>query len=184
MKDSPSPLSDLVADAGLKPQSVEQRIARRLEVLRDWLSEGVPAGHSIPRSLKAARVWEDAELGIMPIASPNEFTTTHHQHGGMVRDIAGLLTALKKQFERPAKTSSTRSSGADATFDRKAFDAQLVAVISQWHAERDQRLHEKRRADAAEARSVMLLEDNSQKDVIIADLQRQLAARDGLRVVD
>ncbi len=184
MSDSQLPLSDLVADPALKRQSVEQRIERRLDVLRGWLSDGVPAGQSIPGSLKAVRVWEDTELGILPIVSPNEFTTTHHLHGGLVRDIGGLLTALKKRFDRPASSSSTRSSVPVATFDRKAFDRQLEAAVSQWHAERDQRLHEKRRADAAEARSVMLLEENAQKDSIIADLQHQLAARDGLRVVE
>lgn len=184
MKDPQSSLSDLVADATSKPQSVEQRIERRLEVLRSWHNDGVPADQAIPGSLKAVRVWEDAKLGIMPIASPNEFTTTHHLHGSTVRDIGGLLTALKKRFDRPAKSPSTRTSGAAAAFDRKAFDRQLQAAVSQWHSERDQKLNEKRRADAAEARSVMLLEEITHKDSIIADLQRQLAARDGLRVVD
>jgi len=184
MKGSRSLLSDLVADATLKPQSVEQRIERRLVVLRGWHNDGVPADQSIPGSLKAVRVWEDAELGIMPIASPNEFTTTHPLHGSMVRDIGSLLTALKKRFDRSAKTSSTRALAAAATFDRRAFDRQLQAAVSQWHTERDQRLQEKRRADAAEARSVMLLDEITRKDTIIADLQRQLAARDGLRVVD
>lgn len=87
MKDPQSSLSDLVADATSKPQSVEPRIERRLEVLRSWHNDGVPADQAIPGSLKAVRVWEDAKLGIMPNASPNEFTTTHHLHGSMVRDI-------------------------------------------------------------------------------------------------
>ena len=46
------------------------------------------------------------------------------------------------------------------------------------------RLQEKKRADAAEMRSVMLLEENRQKDELIADLRRQLQAKKGLRVVE
>ena len=168
----------------LRRQTVEQRIERRLEVLREWLRDGVPAGESIPANLKAVRVWDDAKLGILPIASPNEFTTTHHLHGNRVRDIGGLLSELKKRFDRPVSASSACSSAAAARFDRKAFERQLEAAVSQWHAERDQRLHEKRRADAAEARSVLLLEENARKDALIADLQRQLASRDGLRVIE
>ena len=184
MSDSRSSVTDLVAGTAPGRQTVEQRIERRLEVLREWLRDGVPAGESIPASLKAARVWENTELGILPIASPNEFTTTHHLHGNRVRDIGGLLTELKKRFDRPASASSPKSSAAAAKFDRKAFERQLEAAVSQWHAERDQRLHEKRRADAAEARSVLLLEENARKDALIADLQRQLASHHGLRVVE
>jgi len=184
MSDSRSGVTDLVAGTAPRRQTVEQRIERRLEVLRGWLRDGVPAGESIPASLKAARVWESAELGILPIASPNEFTTTHNLHGNRVRDIGGLLTELKRRFDRPASTSPTRSTAAAAKFDRKAHERQLEAVVSQWHAERDQRLHEKRRADAAEARSVLLLEENARKDALIADLQRQLASHHGLRVVE
>lgn len=184
MSDSRSNVTDLVAGAASRRQSVEQRIERRLDVLREWLRDGVPAGESVPANLKAARVWENAELGIVPIASPNEFTTTHHLHGNRVRDIAGLLTELRKRFDRPAGKSSTRSSAAAARFDRKAFDRQLEAAVSQWHSERDRRLHEKRRADAAEARSVLLLEENARKDALIADLQRRLAGLQGLRVVE
>ena len=185
MSDSRSNVTDLVAGTAPVRQTVEQRIERRLEVLREWLRDGVPADESIPASLKAARVWENAELGILPIASPNEFTTTHHLHGNRVRDIGGLLTELKKRFDRPGgSASSPRSSAAAAKFDRKAHERQLEAAVSQWHAERDQRLHEKRRADAAEARSVLLLEENARKDALIADLQRQLASHNGLRVVE
>lgn len=184
MKKLQTSATDLVAETVLKRQSVEERIERRLEVLREWLRDGVPAGESIPRSLKVARLWEDAELGILPIASPNEFTTTHHLHGHLVRDVGGLLTALRKRFDRPSRSSNEGNSAPATKFDRKAFDRQLEATVSQWHTERDQQLHAKRRADAAEARSVMLLEENARKDELIADLRRQLAARDGLRFAE
>lgn len=167
---------------GAKPQTVEQRIERRLEVLREWLRNGVPVGRSIPKNLKAVRIWEESELRIQPIASPNEFTTTHRLHGPLIRDIAGILTELKKRYKQPARAQPKASTSVEK-FDRKAFERQLEAVVSQWHSERDQRLSQERRADAAEARNVLLLEDSAKKDVLIADLRRQVAVHKGLRVV-
>lgn len=184
MSDPPTAVADLVAGGSVMRQSVEKRIERRLEVLREWLRDGIPAGKEIPGNLRAAREWDDPELGIASIASPNEFTTTHHLHGRLVRDVAGLLTALKKRFDRPGNKPGSRSPRSVDRFDRKAFDRQLETAVSQWHSERDGRLQEKKRADAAEARSVILLEENRQKDDLIADLRRQLAAQKGLRVVE
>lgn len=164
-------------------QSVEARIERRLALLREWLREGIPVGKVVPKSLAEARAWDDAELGIVSIVSPNEFTTTHPTFGARVQDIASLLTALKKKFKQPA-TVSSRSSSPALKFDRSALERQLVAVVSQWHAERDQRQNEKRRADSAEFRSAMLLKEVDKKDDLIADLRRQLAAKQGLRAVE
>lgn len=165
-----------------RPQTVEKRIERRLEVLREWLSTGVPAGKTIPSSLNKARLWHDNELGIEPIKSPNEFTTTHNDHGRLVRDIAGLLTALQERYKRPQRPKPR--SAEVATFDRSAFDNALAAAVSQWHGERDERLHEKKRADSAQLRSVMLLDENAEKDRLIADLRRQLLSQRGLRAVE
>lgn len=177
-------VADLLASGGSKPQTIEQRIERRLQILREWLREGVPAGKAIPKNLKAARIWEDAELGIFPIGSPNEFTTTHDLFGRQVRDIAELLTSLHKRFGKPVGPSAPGPVAPVSKFDRRASERQLQAAVSQWQAERDQRLQEKKRADTAEARSVLLLEENKQKDQLIADLRRQLAAHGGLRVVE
>ena len=179
-----STVADLVSKSGSKRQTVQQRIERRLEVLQEWLREGIPPNKVVPKSLKAARVWNDAELGILPIVSPNEFTTTHNLYGKQVRDVAGLLTALKNRFGKPKKQLASSVATTMVKFDRKAFDRQLEAAVSQWHSERDQQLHEKKRADAAEMRSIMLLEENKEKDKLIADLRRQLAALKGLKVVE
>ena len=179
-----STIADLVAESELKRQTVQQRIERRLEVLQEWLREGIPADKTVPKSLKAVRVWNDVELGVLPIVSPNEFTTTHKLHGKLVRDVADLLNALKSRFGKAKKQLPTPPPTTTAKFDRKAFDRLLEAAVSQWHSERDQRLDEKKRAEAAEMRSIMLLEENKQKDKLIADLRRQLAAHRGLRVVE
>lgn len=184
MSKTQAQLTDLLAQGGARKLTIEQRIDRRLEVLRSWLRDGIPAGKSIPKNLKAARVWEDPELGIARIASPNEFTSSHHLHGPAVREIAAVLTQLKKRFHRPKTASASSAQALSTRFDRTAYERQLERVVSQWHSERDLRLNEKKRADAAEARSIMLLQESAEKDELIADLRRQLVARKGLRAVE
>lgn len=169
-------------DSSGESQTVAKRIERRLEVLRLWLSDGIPLGKTIPSSLNATRLWKDQELGIESIRSPNDFTMTHHVHGRSVRDIAGLLTALRDRYGRPKKTRASHQAQV-TKFDRIAIERALEAAVSQWHAERDQHLEGARSAASAEARSLMLLEENADKDRLIADLRRQLAVHQGLRVI-
>jgi hypothetical protein len=166
-----------------KRQPIEQRIEKRIEILRLWLLKGVPEGNRVPGSLKDVREWTDPELGIYPIPSPNEFTRTHHRHGSRVRDIASLLADLKRASKKPAGKVQRKLSRSSEKFDRKVLDRQLEATVSQWHTERDRRLKEERRADAAEARSILLLEENAKKDALIADLRRQIAGQKVLTVV-
>lgn len=172
----------IVEKAAPTPQTVKQRIERRLEILREWLRDGMPVGAAIPRSLTAARLWEDKALGVEPIKSPNEFTTTHHEHGRSVRDIADLLTTLRDRYRKPKRVAPRQAQVAK--FDRKAVDGALEAAVSQWHTERDRHLQEKRRAADIQTGNVMLLDENADKDRLIADLRRQLSAQTRLRVVE
>lgn len=176
-------LAVVATESKVRNQSIAERIARRLDLLRSWRRDGIPQNKQVPKNLKEARIWQDAELGIASISSPNEFTTTHQLHGNDVREIASLLTALRRPTTRPKVKGRPKKSGSQEKFDRKAFDRQLERVASQWQTERDQRLRQERRADAAEARSVLLLEENAKKDALIADLRRQIAARKGLGLV-
>lgn len=174
---------DLIAGSTSPSQTVKQRIDRRLTILRNWLDEGIPFAKDIPKSLTAARLWHDEEIGILKISSPNEFTQRHAFNGKDVRAIAGLLTALKKKFGKPGKPARQASSAASAKFDRHVFDAQLNAAVSQWHSQRDGRLSEERRRQAADGRVMLLNDDLKAKDDLIADLTRRLSDRGPLRSV-
>ena len=176
-------ISDMLTAVSGKRQTVEVRIERRLEVLQGWLREGVPEDKVIPKSLTAVRQWDDPELGIEPIGSPNEFTKTHHIHGLRVQEVAALLTEFKHRSINSPKATARRVPKTLPSFNRKDFDRQIEATVSQWHSEREQRLREQKRAESAEARSVLLIQENAQKDQLIADLRRQLAALKGLRVM-
>lgn len=179
-------VTDLLDRGPRAKPTVEQRVERRLEVLRAWDRDGLPFGKTIPASLTEAKDWDDPELGIVPIGSPNDFTKSHPILGDRIRDIAGLITKLAKRYA-PAKggpRSRARPTSSTSIFERRAHERQLEAAVSQWHAERDRSLAAAARADAAEARSLALLEENAAKDRLIADLRGQLARRDGLRSVE
>jgi len=178
-----STVTDLVAEAERKPPSVSQRLDKRLEVLRTWLQEGVPFGKAIPVDLKAARIWNDEALRIFKISSPNDFTTTHPLNGARVRDIARLLTELTKRFGKPTTRSKPNSSAAVTKFDRSALNLQLQSAVSQWHSERDQRLSETRRAEASEARNLLLAEEIHEREKLISDLRVQMSERHVLKAV-
>lgn len=179
-------VTDLLARTSSQRQTVEERVERRLEVLRAWDREGLPIGKTIPASLTKVREWDDPELGIVPISSPNDFTKNHPLLGERIRDIAGLLTKLGRRYAPLNGKLKTRTKPTSSTsiFDRKAHERQLQAAVSQWHAERDRSLAAATRADAAEARSIALLDENAAKDRLIADLRGQLARRVGLRSVE
>ncbi|QFT92518.1 hypothetical protein FIU86_06675 [Roseovarius sp. THAF9] len=178
------PASDMLSRTATSHRTVEERIEKRLDVLREWARDGLPHDKAVPKSLRAARLWADGDLGIEPINSPNDFTTTHRSYGTRVRDISILLTEIRKKSSRTSCTTTGQAPKPVSKFDRKDFDRQLEAAVSQWHTEREQRLREAKRADSAEARSVVLLEENAQKDELIADLRRQLAAVKRFRVME
>ncbi|KEZ17223.1 hypothetical protein CP98_03723 [Sphingobium yanoikuyae] len=110
-------VTDLMARAEpAKPSSIHQRIDRRIEVLTDWLENGVPREKigSLPVSLTAAREWEDETLGIARIPSPRTFTKNHQDSdlGAKVCLIEGLLTDIRQKWATPRRKKSARGTTA------------------------------------------------------------------------
>lgn len=173
---SGSNIVDLVARPGQGTPTVADRINRRKVLLRQWLDDGVPMGRrgNVPSSLRAAREWDDPEIGIFRISSPNDFSQTHPVFGEGVREIARLLTAIAKRYGRP--TRPMKSAPTPAKFDKSLFEQQIASITSQWHMERYARLNDQRRADAAEQQSRILREEN-------ADLRRKLSIYQGPTIV-
>ncbi|NUU41857.1 hypothetical protein [Tardiphaga robiniae] len=173
---SGSTIVDLFARPGKDTLGVADRIQRRKVVLLQWLDDGIPMGkrYSVPRSLRAAREWDDPEIGIFRISSPNDFTQTHSVFGEGVREIARLMNAIAKRYgqpKRPMKPSSPPSK-----FNKSHFEQKIASIASQWHMERYARLNEQRRADAADQQSRILREEN-------ADLRRKLSIYQGPTIV-
>ncbi|GFE77448.1 hypothetical protein [Novosphingobium sp. TCA1] len=112
-------VTDLMARAEpTKPSSIHQRIDRRIEVLTDWLENGVPREKigNLPESLTAAREWEDDTLGIERIPSPRTFTRNHADTdlGKKVCLIEGLLTDICQKWAMPRRKKSAGGTTAQS----------------------------------------------------------------------
>lgn len=180
---------DLVSVASpAKLPSVAQRIEHRIELLTHWLENGIPPGKMVPPSLNKAREWHDEALGILPIGSATDFATTNRIHGQRIKAFDKLRRNVLERYAPPPGTKKSgnrrRSRPPSAKkIDRTISDLHITAAVSQWHSERDQRLAEQARAASAEGRSIQLLKENAEKDVLLADLRRQLASHIGLKAV-
>ncbi|WP_237152356.1 hypothetical protein [Oryzibacter oryziterrae] len=164
-----SKIVDLLVRSQPIRSSIIDRIERRITVLSEWVKAGVPQEKhcSVPKSLRAAKDWEDPELGISRIASPNDFTQRHPVYGTRVREIARLLTELNKSTRRPGVQHIAPSS-ATTIFDKQEAKRQLEQVVSQWHSERHLREIEQKRTESAQRRAASALQEN-------AELRRKLA---------
>lgn len=173
---------DVVVALRVPAPSLKDRVQRKREILQKWLDNGIPHDKlaSLPRSLTQARTWEDLELGIYPIGSPNSFTTQHPDVGRHVEVIAALLTKLKSKTKRPAATRA-KSDPRKATISAAQVEQALSAMASQWHIAREQARRERKRAEILEGHLEVARSECRAKDEELAELRRRLS--DGLSVV-
>jgi hypothetical protein len=180
--------SEKVVSIRVPPPSLQSRVQRKREVLQQWLDHGIPYDKldSLPNSLTEAREWEDRELRIYAIGSPNSFTTRHAEVGGDVEAIRDLLTKLKAKVKRPRRKS--RSVPRNPAINVKDIERAMSALISQWHMAREDARKQRVRAELAEKHRDRAREETRAKEAElrlkeaeITDLRRQLAG--GLSVV-
>lgn len=154
--------------------SLAERVARKRRTLEHWEKDGVPVEKlpTLPRSLRAARVWRDEELGLYPIGSPNDFTTLHPQWGREVEDIEKLIRVLHKRYKaEKAKLASGPAPQRLQAFDVTAAELKQEneTLIRQWNEARLEAAEYKSRAESAEARL-------SRKQVALTEVRAELAA--------
>src|ERR1700737_3394068 len=78
------------------PGTVLERLNRKLVALRNLnRPPRPPPGTYVPRSLREFARWYDESLGIYPVASPNEVTTTHPRYGRIANEAQQLLEKLR-----------------------------------------------------------------------------------------
>lgn len=161
--------SAVVVDALAGPRkgmSVEQRIQARIDLLKVWFSDGIPAGlrQLLPKSLTQLRVWKLEEHGIEPIGSPNDFTTTHSRYGSLVSEAQEALTRLLKKYPASGAARRRRPKAPPSADSRPEYEK----VVSYYHMERDQRLSAEKRAMMADLRTQQAEEE-------LAALRRKIA---------
>lgn len=164
--------------------SVRDRVARRLELFRLWEKRGVPPEYvgRLPKSLRKVAQWSDADLGVYPILSPNDFSTRHSGWGELVREIQRCLAGLSSRatYTQQKKVGAAASSRRG---DRRVVEGQLADAISRWHTAREELLRERDRANSAEARCARMSLQCQDKDALIAELRRKLSAFESVRAI-
>lgn len=149
-----------------------RRLKAKLGVLRGWLRHGVPADKfdNLPRSLAQAFAWEDVELGLEAKGSYKDFVMTHPVYGSTVRAVRDAIVELRKVSSSPNVaplfpiTNGKRGVSA-------AVPSELIAVVSQWHAERQK----------AEDLRVQFLDADHKRSLAEDDVARLEAEVRGLR---
>lgn len=164
-----------------KAYCLKERVERKRDLLNKWLIEGVPHNYleTLPTSLNAARVWTIPELGIQPIGSPNSFTTTHVDVGEEVKAISDLVRKLQSKLLTPKRNK--KISALRPTISAKDIEKTMSALVSQWHAARNDALHWKEQAVRAQKHRDIAREELKARDAEIAELRRRLAG--GLSLV-
>ncbi len=157
------------------------RVRRKREVLQLWFDNGIPHDKldSLPSSLNQARKWSDAELGLHPIGSPNNFTTRHLDVGDDVQAIATLIAAIHEKLKRPGRKKNRDSHQPKVT--AKEVEQTLSALVSQWHVAREDARRHKVRADLAEKHRDLARDELRSAQVELAELRRRLSS--GLKLV-
>jgi hypothetical protein len=163
------------------------RIARKRHILESWVKDGVPVEklNGMPRSLRDARPWQDTELGLYAIGSPNDFTKTHPLWGDDVSNIEVSIAALRARYlvkkpkpaERPAAKSSHINFGLAELVKEKDM------LVRQWNEARMEAADWMSRAGSAEGRLRRTKNALDEARREVARLKEQLDRRTHLRVV-
>jgi hypothetical protein len=167
---------DSGSDSGGRPTKVEDRVKRRVKLLEKWTAEGVPQDRlrTLPTSLRDAREWDDIELGIEPISSPNEFTTTHPGWGSSVAKIGALLRGLHARNRPPQRKKSSRQEATDSRGEVDRLTILLQRVTSQWHSARQAATKAAADAEYHEAVSEDLKGQLARKEEDLANVRRAM----------
>lgn len=171
-------------EPGVPKGSVRDRVQRRLELLRLWEKQGLPPNYvaCLPHSLRKIAQWSDVDLGVYPILSPNDFSTQHPVWGESVREIQSCLVRLSSRTSSAVR-KKTGVVASNTRNDLQAVERLLADTISRWHSVREELLRERDRANSAEARCARMSLQCQDKDALIAELRRKLAAFESIRAI-
>lgn len=150
-----------------------RRAKNKLFVLEDWLENGVPPAKAgtVPSSLAQAFAWEDTDLGLRSAGSRRDFVTTHPVYGGTVAKIGVAIAKLKRMAGEP-KVVPLFPNAVTAGKAAEKRPPELVAAVSQWHAERQR----------AESLQAQLVNANHQRGLAEDDVARLETEVRGLRL--
>jgi hypothetical protein len=157
---------------------VAERVELRFNLLHSWSKNGIPLEYiaRLPRSLRGVADWDDESIGMLPIRSPNDFTTTHKMWGERVAEIDRLLKSLRLRTTKPQKKKSSRETQLEHQRKIKLLEMSLQTVTSQWHTARAQAQDAKSKVAYQLAVSADLREQLAEANRVISNLRKSLRA--------
>lgn len=106
-------------------------LERKVEVLREFVREGLPKDYLFPTSINKLRTWSDPSRGVEVIGSPqttNPRLAPHNIH--LVDEANELIDALKRQKRTPRRQTPPLISQIQALRDEMKIDKALVGRLT------------------------------------------------------
>lgn len=165
-------------DNKARAEKIAFQIGKRLEVLKKWLTDGVPEGYPRPTSLNKVREWNDRELGIEKIGSPSSFTTGHKVYGRFVIRISEALvklnTPVKKKYQaNPAKQLRKLKANSDG-YEESLANAANQYVSLRVELETYQKIYRIARQSQEDAQQELVVAETTIRE-LKAELVRERA---------
>lgn len=160
-----------------RKDSAQRKIEKKIEVLEGYAADPkfVAKAVYVPKDLAAFRLWEDEDLGLEKIGSPNTMDKPHNQ--GLKKralELIELLAKKKARKERRGKTIDTLRAR------NKKSDRLLRELTNQLHATRHELARSQQSERRLQDRVASLTEENGelrQKVKTIVGLDREAPAR-------
>ncbi|MBJ9656112.1 hypothetical protein I5588_16290 [Burkholderia multivorans] len=101
-----SPLSNVT-----RAELVDKALEERNRILRSYAETGVPNGVYVPKSMTQYRLWEDSNLGIVRIGSPNSINVrcSSPARVKLIKEASVLVVKLRSSLKKPAPKRKSHS---------------------------------------------------------------------------
>jgi hypothetical protein len=104
-------------------RGAQEKIRRKLFVLKGYLSNGVPRDAFVPKSMNEFRAWENKKLGLERIGSPNTVSPQSPHNKGLINEVTITIDLLNKPVEQLTAVSQ----------ELQDLESLNAALIADWH---------------------------------------------------
>jgi|SRR5579885_870708 chromosome condensin MukBEF ATPase and DNA-binding subunit MukB len=159
---------------GLRKDAARQKIKSKIEVLERYASDikSIPEGACVPKNLAGFRLWEDEDLGLEKIGSPNTMDAPHN--AGLKKRALELIEKLAKKKDRKERRDKIV---ATQRAEIESLGRLVRELTNQFHATREALVRSQQSEKRLENRNEELARENG-------ELRRQLRTVTGLRPVN
>jgi hypothetical protein len=148
--------------SSVRRDHTQENIKKKILLLEEYSAAGVPDGQFFPKNMAQFRRWEDEDLELIKIGSPNTMDRLHNQTLKL-RAEEIIKQLLKKKGRKESNARETAKLRSERNLDKRL----VQDLTNQLHASEQQRIQ----AEQREGRTSKRLEEANQK---IGELTKQL----------